>query len=141
MSISPSDHILKEVEKRELLICELPFEIAEVVIKEKPITFEIAKKLESIFNLNSDTWLELQKEYDNTQFKFWSIKIGNKLQSVAGRNLSAEDAVMSVMESVVEEDSKSIHLGLAVELSRRQYVNLLRSNFNLELRHENSNRS
>lgn len=132
-SLSPSDYILKEIEARELMISELPFEIAEVVIKENPITPEIAKKLELIFNLNSETWLKLQEEYDNTRFRFWAVKIGDRVQSVAGRNLSAENAIMSVMESVIEEDSKSIHLGLAVELSRRQYVNLLRSNFNLML--------
>lgn len=131
--LSPSDYILKEAEARELMISELPSEIAGVVIKENPITLEIAKKLEELFNLNSDTWLKFQEEYDNTRFRFWSVKIGNKIQSVAGRNLSAEDAIMSVIESVLEEDSKSIHLGLAVELSRRQYVNLLRSNFNLML--------
>lgn len=130
--LSPSDYILKEIETREVIISELPFEIAEIVIKENPITPEIAKKLEEIFNLNPEIWLKLQEEYDTTQFRFWSVKIGNNIQSLAGRNLSAENAIMSVMESVLEEDSKSIHLGLAVELSRRQYVNLLRNNFNLQ---------
>jgi len=82
--LSPSDYILKEIEIRELMISVLPSEITKVVIQEKPVTPEIAKKLESIFDINSDTWLELQKEYDNTRFRFWSIKIGNKIECVVG---------------------------------------------------------
>jgi len=125
MSISPSDHILKEVESRELLICELPFEVSNVLIKEEPVTPSIAEKLEQAFGLKKELWLQYQEEYENTKFKFWTVKINGKLNVIAGKN---DDAIKGLLSEVINQNPKTFHIGVAVELTRGQYSNLLRNN-------------
>jgi len=124
-ALSPSDHILKEVERQELLICELPSEIFNVLIKEEPITLPIAEKLEQAFGLKKELWLQYQEEYDNSRFKFYAVNINGKLNVTARKNL---DAIKDLLSEVINQNPKTFHIGVAVELTRRQYINLLRNN-------------
>ena len=127
-ALSPSDHILKEVERQELLICELPSEISNVLIKEEPITLLVAEKLEQAFGLKKELWLRYQEEYENTKFRFWSVNINGKRNVIAGKNLSSEDVTKSLLSEVINDNPRIFHIGVAVELTRRQYINLLRNN-------------